>query len=159
MFISPFYIEESMDKELLLERLKGLIDEKVSIAWNAMQAAQASANEESKSSAGDKYETGRAMAQNERDRYAQQYELLRQERLQLERKELTIPCQKGELGALIQANEEWFFIAISVGALEVEGIKIFVISPASPIGAQLLHKRAGESFLFNRKTYQIHSVS
>lgn len=152
-------MNECMTKEFLLERLKAIVDEKVSIAWNAMQAAQASANEESKSSAGDKYETGRAMAQNERDRYAQQYELLRQERLQLERKELAMPCQKGELGALIQANDEWFFIAISIGALEIEETKVFVISPGSPIGNQLLHKRVGDTFFFNRKTYQITSVS
>ena len=143
-------MNECMTKEFLLEQLKAIVDEKVSIAWNAMQAAQASANEESKSSAGDKYETGRAMAQNERDRYAQQYELLRQ---------LSMPCQKGELGALIQANDEWFFIAISVGALEIEKTKVFVISPGSPIGNQLLHKRVGDTFFFNRKTYQITRIS
>lgn len=141
-----------MNKQLLLDHLKALLDEKLSIAWNAMQAAQASANEESKSSAGDKYETGRAMAQNERDRYAQQYEVLRQERLQLERKELTQTCQKGELGALIETDEATFFIAISLGTVETESGKVFVISPASPIGGQLLGKKTGDSFLFNRKT-------
>ncbi|OZI06327.1 transcription elongation factor [Siphonobacter sp. BAB-5385] len=144
-----------MNKTTIIERLKSLLDEKVSIAWNAMQAAQASANEESKSSAGDKYETGRAMAQNERDRYAQQYEILRQERLQLERQELAAHYERVEFGSLIETSEGWFLIAISVGIIPVDTEKVVVISPGSPIGSQLLGKRVGEHFQFRGKSCSI----
>ena len=41
--------------------------ERIAAATTAMQAAQESANSDTKSSAGDKYETGREMATAERD--------------------------------------------------------------------------------------------
>ena len=52
-------------KLLLLNTIKAQLDEKIQVALQAMKAAQESANAETKSSAGDKYETGRAMGQIE----------------------------------------------------------------------------------------------
>ena len=66
-------------KKGLYTEVSRLLTEKIRVAETAMQAAQASANEETKSSAGDKYETGRAMAQNDRDMYARQFLQLKQE--------------------------------------------------------------------------------
>ncbi|MFT4031008.1 MAG: transcription elongation factor [Siphonobacter sp.] len=148
-----------MQKLQIIEHLKKMLDERVQVAWNAMQAAQASANEESKSSAGDKYETARAMAQNERDRHAQQYELARLERLQLERLPTAVSLEKVEPGALVTTQDDCFFIAVSVGAIMLEQQRILVVSPASPIGNQLIGKKAGDQFVFKGKPTFIISVS
>jgi hypothetical protein len=72
-------------KQDVIDYIKNQLEERMQAAWGAMQAAQASANEESKSSAGDKYETARAMGQLDRDMYARQYEQARQERVLIER--------------------------------------------------------------------------
>jgi hypothetical protein len=50
------------------------IDKRIAGAREAIQIAQDSANEETKSSAGDKYETGRAMAQLEIEKNTTQLE-------------------------------------------------------------------------------------
>ena len=52
-------------KEQILNRLHGIIDNKVDIAKSAVESAKESRNSDTKSSAGDKHETGRAMMQIE----------------------------------------------------------------------------------------------
>ncbi len=74
-----------MNKKELTEYMKGLLDARMQVAWEAMEAAQDSANDQSKSSAGDKYETARSMGQLDRNMHARQYEQVRQERVILER--------------------------------------------------------------------------
>ena len=116
-----------------------------------MQNAQDSANEETKSSAGDKYETGRAMAQIERDRHAQLFDQLRQERAVLDRIDPDFEFQRVGLGALVKTSVGYFFVSVSAGMVVVDGQKVIAMSPQSPLGASLMGKQAGDSFLFQQK--------
>ena len=116
-----------------------------------MQNAQDSANEETKSSAGDKYETGRAMAQIERDRHAQLFDQLRQERAVLDRIDPDFVFQRVGLGALVTTSVGVFFVSISAGMVVIDGQKVIAMSPQSPLGASLMGKQAGDSFLFQQK--------
>ncbi|MCY7350094.1 MAG: GreA/GreB family elongation factor [Cytophagaceae bacterium] len=142
--------ENSLKKQVF-DQLKTTVDGRMQAAWDAMQDAQASANEESKSSAGDKYETARAMGQLDRDMYARQYEQARQERQILDRMdEATFP--RIGLGALVSTSVGWFAVSVSAGAMTVSGQKIIAVSPQSPIGALLMGKQVGETFVFGGKS-------
>ncbi|MFN8345830.1 MAG: transcription elongation factor [Spirosomataceae bacterium] len=145
-------------KVQLLEYLKNHLDTRMQAAFDAMQSAQNSANEETKSSAGDKYETARAMAQIERDRHAQLYDQISRERAVLERIDPDFVFQKVGLGALIQTGTGYFFVAVSTGMVEISGVKIIVVSPQSPLGASLMGKQRGDSFLFQQKKCIIEEV-
>lgn len=145
-------------KTQLLEYLKNHLDARMQAALEAMQSAQSSANEETKSSAGDKYETARAMAQIERDRHAQLYDQLRQERAVLERIDAEFNFQRVGLGALVKTSAGYFFISVSVGLVEIEGTKVIAVSPQSPLGASLMGKQRGDSFLFQQKKCIIEEV-
>lgn len=138
-------------KQQLLTLLKTQFDTRVQAALEAMQNAQDSANEETKSSAGDKYETGRAMAQIERDRHAQLFDQLRQERAVLDRIDPDFVFQRVGLGALVTTSVGVFFVSVSAGMVVVEGQKVIAMSPQSPLGASLMGKQAGDSFLFQQK--------
>jgi transcription elongation GreA/GreB family factor len=146
-------------KESLFESCRIYVQQRIDTARQAMQAAQESANMEEKSSAGDKYETGRAMAQLERDRHAQ----LLAEALKLSQDlaKITIdkPYETVQSGSLVTTDRGLFFISTSVGKLTLDGREYFAISSASPIGQALAGKRAGESATFNRMTYQVQNVS
>ena len=146
-------------KQALLTQIKSLFDQRLQTAWDAMQAAQASANEEGKSSAGDKYETARAMGQLDRDMYGRQYEQARQDRLLLERIHENETQSIAGFGALLETSAGWYFLAVSVGVLSIEGQKIMVISPQSPIGQVLLGKKVGETFSFRGKIEQILAIN
>lgn len=56
----------------LIQFCEDTITRRMAVARQAMDNAQASANSEEKSSAGDKYETGRAISHLEKDMYARQ---------------------------------------------------------------------------------------
>lgn len=142
-----------------MEQCRAHVQQRIETARQAMEAAQESANSESKSSAGDKYETGRAMAQLERDRYAQQLDgalTLEQElaRINSEKEYSTV-----QPGSLVTTNRGTFFISISAGKLRVDNKDIFAVSPASPVGVALAGRRAGEEVTFNKMVYTIISVA
>lgn len=145
-------------KPELLATIKTLVEQRMQTAWEAMQAAQVSANEESKSSAGDKYETARAMGQLDREMHGRQYDQAHQERLLLEKISKNEVFTKIAFGALAQTTAGWFFVAVSAGVLTHDGQKVMVVSPQSPIGQALMGRKAGESFTFRGKEDRILSV-
>ena len=146
-------------KQEVIDYIKNQLEERMQAAWGAMQAAQASANEESKSSAGDKYETARAMGQLDRDMYARQYEQARQERVLLERIDVQQVPQHVSLGALVHTTMGIFLIAVSLGSIKVTGQTVMVVSAQSPIGALLMGKVIGDSFDFRGKKHQIQQIA
>ncbi|MEO9805346.1 MAG: GreA/GreB family elongation factor [Reichenbachiella sp.] len=148
-----------MNKKKLYDACLNLLKEKISIAKQGMAEAQASANNETKSSAGDKYETGRAMSQRERDLHARQLAEL----INMQKAFSTIDpdktCLKVELGALVQTSTSMFFIASSLGAVTVDKKQIMVISAISPIAQTMLNKKVGDRFKWISNEVEILSIS
>lgn len=62
------------------------------------------------------------------------------------------------LGSLVKTDSITFFIALSIGKVEVDGFEYYVISLASPLGQLLKHRRKGDRFQFNDKSYVINEV-
>lgn len=135
-----------------------ILEERVKTAQIAMQQAQESANQEEKSSAGDKYETGRAMSQNERDRNARQFELAKRELLYLQSLNVDVIYQSFEPGAVALCGEQYYFLSAGLGAVAIEQQKILWISPQAPLGLAMRNKRAGDSFEFKKNTVDIIAI-
>lgn len=148
----------SVIKKVLYQHCLAYVQTRIDTATEAMQAAQESANSETKSSAGDKYETGRAMAQLERDRHAQLLADAQRMMADLEKMNPDATSLVAMPGSLVQTSRGTFFISISAGKITLDGADYFAVSPASPIGALLLGKRVGEVATFNRMTYNVLSV-
>jgi transcription elongation GreA/GreB family factor len=120
-----------------------------------MEDVQNSANQETKSSAGDKYETGRAMMQQEKDKYALQLEQALELQQQLEHLDPAITHQEIQVGSLIRTNEGYYYLAVSLGKVKVEQNTVYVLSAAAPLGLALLHKRMGDKLVFQQRTIQV----
>jgi len=113
---------------------------------------------ETKSSAGDKHETGRAMLQLEREKLGAQ--LAEAEKMQALLHKVpvkTISASVG-LGTLVVTSGSWYFIAVSAGECVYENQAVYCISPATPIGKLLLGKQEGDSFTFQSKENKILTV-
>ncbi|MGA0556337.1 3-oxoacyl-ACP synthase [Larkinella sp. VNQ87] len=151
-------IDYTAVKLALFERCQQYVTQRIETARTAMEAAQAAANEESKSSAGDKYETGRAMAQLERDRHAQQLAEALKLRQELDRIDVGKEYVSGQPGSLVLTSQGHYFIAISAGKLTVGTIDYFAVSAASPIGARLSQVKTGEELTFNGKLIRVLAV-
>ena len=136
-------------KEQLWLQCKQIVEQRLATAQQAMDAAQESANQEEKSSAGDKYETGRAMAQLERDKAAMQVEENKKMLTVLNQISYNTSTDRVTLGSVVVTDHNKFYLSISAGKLEIGGESYVAISTQSPIGQLLLYKRKGEFFSFN----------
>mgnify|MGYP003632320378 CR=1 FL=1 len=103
---------------------------------------------ETKSSAGDKHETGRAMLQLEMEKASQQLEGIHQMKAVLAKIKIEESSEKVRLGSLIITNQATYFLAISAGELKVLGESYYAISTNSPIGKLLIGKGIGETLTF-----------
>jgi transcription elongation GreA/GreB family factor len=133
-------------------------DERIQTATEAIKVARDSSTDDTKSSAGDKYETGRAMMQLDIDRQTVQLGEAQKLRTFLGRMEPENSSDTVQSGSLAYTNHGVFYLAISIGQVDLDGNKYFVISSASPIGAQLINQKAGAKFSFNGKNYEIKSI-
>lgn len=145
-------------KSELLKKCLAFTDQRIENARQAMSAAQEAANHESKSSAGDKYETGRAMAQIERDKAAQQLSEALALKNSLDKITLNPPSGKVLLGSLVKTDGPHFFIAISAGKVRVGDTDFFVVAPASPVGRTLIGLQVGDPFTFNNQLLTITEI-
>lgn len=119
---------------------------------------EAASGTDAKSSAGDKHETGVAMAQLEQEKLTKQInELLKQQEI-LVRINPTIEHTKVGHGSLVQTNNGWYYFSVGIGTLNIENETVFALNPKAPIGEMLIGKSAGEKILFNGKTTEIFSV-
>lgn len=148
----------STSKPLLHAACAAFVAQRIEAAQAAMLTAQESANSETKSSAGDKYETGRAMAQEERNRNAVQLQQALQLQGELARINPEVAADAVRPGALVHTSIGRFFIGISAGKLTLEGHDYFAVSAAAPIAVALAGKRAGEEVVFNGKKIQLNHV-
>jgi hypothetical protein len=148
-------IEPETIKKELLQACHQLVDQRIANAQSAMSAAQESANTEEKSSAGDKYETGRAMAQLERDKAALQVNECLRLKQSLNRVNVNTGNEQVTTGSLVLTDKNHFFIAISLGKMVIAKTDYLVIAPATPVGKLLIGAIVGSTFSFN---HQIHTI-
>lgn len=120
-----------------------------------MNETQSSANSDTKSSAGDKHETSRAMAHLENERLGRQLEVLN---LQLETIFSIKPDSinsKITIGSIVQCEEFTFFISTGLGKLKLQEETFFAVAKESPIGKDLISKEVGDSILVGNKVQTI----
>jgi hypothetical protein len=62
------------------------------------------------------------------------------------------------LGSLVKTDSLTFFIAISIGKVEIESNDYYIVSMLSPIGQLMKTKSKGYEFELNGKTYLITEI-
>jgi hypothetical protein len=145
-------------KHQLFLLCQAFIEARIASATQAIQLAQASANEETKSSAGDKYETGRAMAQLEIENNTKQLVEARRLKQSLEQIEPVQENTRIQLGSVVYTSQANYFIAISAGKFIVDGVTFYAVSPASPVGMKLMNLGPGSSVTLNERIVLVDRV-
>lgn len=144
-------------KQQLIETAIQALKERISNAENAMKEAQESANQEEKSSAGDKYETARAMGQLQRDMNAKQSILAKKELAFLQQLNLN-PKQTIGNGSIVKTATACYFVSIGLGTIDSNQGKVHLISIESPIGKVMNGLGINEQFKFLEQTHQIEFI-
>ncbi|SDE98000.1 Transcription elongation factor, GreA/GreB family [Pricia antarctica] len=145
-------------KQILFNYCQTFIEGRISRIQKNIRDIQESLASETKSSAGDKHETARAMLQLERERLGQQLAEAERTKQVL----LKVPFEKASqiagLGSWVKTSKADYFLAISAGQFEDDSSNVFCISADTPIGRLLLGKSAGDTFLFHNTITEILSV-
>lgn len=143
------------EKQAIFQACIEYIDERLANIQRRIKAIEESRNQETKSSVGDKHETGRAMMQLEEEKASHQLQQAKAVKTALLRIASDKVCTKVEPGSLVVTSQGIYYIAIGIGKLKLSEQQYFCISIDAPIGKLLRHRQAGESVKFNGRDIQI----
>ncbi|RKR14876.1 hypothetical protein CLV91_0957 [Maribacter vaceletii] len=137
-------------KENTFQFCKDFINNRLIRIHNQILEIQTALTSETKSSAGDKHETGRAMVQLEREKLGAQLAEAEKIAQLLSKIDIKTSQEKIGLGSLIKTNKFLYFIAISAGEYKSKDASVYCISAATPIAKLLMGKCVGDSITFNK---------
>ena len=146
-------------KQDLIAYCAKFIEDQINHVQAVIDSAKESAQNESKSSAGDKHETGKSLLQLEQENNAMLLNNM------LSQKRVISILQNHEaskiigLGSLAVTSQGLYYIGIGIGKVDLLGDTYFVISPSAPVGKLFIGKTINESVSFNGKTIQIIDVA
>lgn len=149
--------KNSLKKELFKACLD-FVEQRAATVNEIMASNQKSLESETKSSAGDKHETGRAMLQLEMEKASQQLLFVEQMKDILRKIDIEDRSNSAIQGSLVITTSGKYFLAIGLGTVNIGSEQFYVVSLSSPIGAVLRGKKAGDSVLFNGTKIQIEQI-
>ena len=121
-------------------KLRSQLEKSVEEARKEYALAKESRDSDTKSSAGDKFETGREMMQREMDKLSAQVDNTLNSIAKLDRiADLPASSIISE-GSLVETDQETYYVSIGYGKLDT----VFAISIESPLGIELKGKRVGD---------------
>ena len=136
-----------------------LVRERIAQVEAGIADARASAQSDTKSSAGDKHETSRAMAQLEIDKQQVSLgNLLAMQDVLMRLDPTRTHARMGE-GALVRTDSGLFYVTVGLGRIVVAGQDVQVISPQAPLVAVLKGVNLGGSALFNGRKHTLLEVA
>lgn len=147
------HFKQSVFKECL-----AILHQKTAECNSALKELSEGIEREDKSSAGDKYETARAMMQLEQEKI---HKRLSDISIQLEAlQQININYQSSTVikGSLIKTDKGFIFLSVPIGKLKVDNEEVFVVSPLSPIGKRLLGTHKNQIIEVNNIRYLIEEV-
>ena len=110
---------------------------------------------ETKSTAGDKHETGRAMLHLEREKLGHQLAIIKNQLQAFNKINLEAQTSRVILGSLVYTTQANYFISVSMGELKTDKIRAYAISPISPIGQLLMSKVVNDMIYYNNEKIKI----
>jgi transcription elongation GreA/GreB family factor len=146
---------KNLKKENIILTAQKLLNSKLVELEKAIFNVQNAANEESKSSMGDKYETGRAMAQNDRAMLENQKNELLKDIATFENINFEQKTEFVKSGSLVHTSIGYILVSVSLGKILDDGERVMLISSASPLGTELTGKKVKESVTMNGRPIQI----
>jgi transcription elongation GreA/GreB family factor len=150
----------SPDRNTVVAAFRTALDHALVEARSAMEELSSSLGKETKSTAGDKHETGRAMVQREMEQAGER--LARCEALCAMATRLDLDRARDEVGpgAIVVSGQARLLIGVGLGPFEVPGLGRFqAISADAPIAGVLSGATEGEVREFRSQPWTIESLT
>ena len=146
-------------KEALYNNCKEFVEKRLQNVEEVISSNQKALQTETKSSAGDKHETGRAMLQLEMEKAGQQLAGITKMKEILAKIDISKTSKNAHLGSIVYTDKANYFLSISAGHLTIENTNYFAVSVSSPIGKLLLGKQKDETISFNGNVFKILDIA
>jgi hypothetical protein len=146
-------------KQTLFKKCLEDIERRINAIEETLASIRESRDNEMKSSAGDKYETGRAMMQIEEDKNRIQLAQALEVKNELQKLDIDKKTMRIENGSLVYTNAGIYFISIGIGKVELEEQLYYCVSRLSPVGQKLIGKRTGDEIEFNGNQIRIVTIA
>lgn len=150
-------MEQNLKKQLF-DFCKSFADSRITRILAAIADLNEALDDETKSSSGDKHETGRAMLQLDIEKSGVQLAEAQKMAKVLEYVNIKTKSDFVGLGNLVKTTKANYFLAISAGELKVEGLSVYCISSETPIGQLLFGKQVGDVVKFNDTEIKITEI-
>ncbi|MGK0253566.1 MAG: transcription elongation GreA/GreB family factor [Mariniflexile sp.] len=145
-------------KEILYLKCLSFVENRFNTIQNTINEIQESLTSETKSSAGDKHETGRAMLQLEREKAGNQLAEIQKVKEHLSKINISNTLEFIGLGSMVYTNKNNYFMAISAGELKADSELFYAISPKTPMGQLLMGKGVNATVVFMDTKFTITKV-
>ncbi|WP_421764911.1 hypothetical protein [Ekhidna sp.] len=145
-------------KETVYAECIKILEAKIANLKSEIDAVQESAISDTKSSMGDKYETGREVMMQERNRLGGQYDVYVKQLAALRNLDPTKSSEEVGRGSLVETDKGVFYISVPLGNIKIDEKPVFVISEGAPIAKAMMGMRVKESHTFNKQPYLIKSI-
>lgn len=146
------------ERAVLIQQSEEYLQHRIQRLKKSIQAIESDLEGETKSSAGDKYETSREMMNAEINKLQQQLQEFRKLEEVLAVVSQRKVSENVELGSIVKTNLANYFLAIPVGELKVQNESYYGIGINSPIAKLILGKREGDKVFFQQKEIKIESI-
>lgn len=145
-------------KSVILDFCKSELQAKKADISAELVSISESMGSDTKSSAGDKYETGREMMNQEKGKLQSQLANINQQLGILQNIKPEAKISEARFGALVTTTLSKYFLAVSLGKISVDGQEIIAISALTPLAQIMMGKKAGDSIDFNGKKIIIEQI-
>ena len=146
-------------KKELYNQCEAFVNKRLQTVEEVLFSSQKALQSETKSSAGDKHETGRAMLQLEMEKAGQQLAGITEMKEVLAKIDVSKTETNAHLGSIVFTDKLNYYLSISAGKLKALDKEFFAISISSPIGKLLLGKQENTSVNFNKINFKILKIN
>jgi transcription elongation GreA/GreB family factor len=145
-------------KKQLVNKILEMLQEQIDSTMKDIADIASSRDSDTKSSAGDKYETGRAMLQQELDKCHTRLDILQRQKKEIEKVSQQSASAVIRQGSLVITNKGNYFISAGLGSISDGNHTYYCISLASPIGTALQGSKKDDTITFREQKFKILEV-
>lgn len=146
-------------KQQLYAKCQFWLQNRLRVVEKSMNDIYNNLESETKSTVGDKHETGRAMLHLEREKLGHQLAIINNQLQVFNKINLEAQISRVVLGSLVYTTQANYFISVSMGELKAGKIRAYAISPMSPVGQALMLKAVDETVFYNNQKIKILKIS
>jgi hypothetical protein len=135
-----------------------LVQDRIDIFRDMIEALTEDSKNDAKGSAGDKHETALSMMHIEQEKLNHKLKEVIAQKAILDKIDSSTIAKTIIVGSLIKANGIYLYLSAALPKIAIEGINVIALSPQSPLGNKLIGNAVGFSFEINGTKYLIENI-